>query len=59
MRKEDHGRLYDALAERVWAAVVDSAIFRATVYRMIADYLAEHASAAARREDTQTETRAD
>jgi hypothetical protein len=42
-RKPDQGRLYDALAERVWAAVVESEAFRATVFKLIAEYLKHHA----------------
>jgi hypothetical protein len=42
-RKPDHGRLYDALAERVWAAIEESDIFRETVFKLIAEYLKQHA----------------
>lgn len=42
-RKPDHGRLYDALAERVWAAIVESEVFRETVFMLIAEYLKRQA----------------
>ena len=41
-RKPDNGRLYDALAERVWAAMVESEVFRETVFKLIAEYLKQH-----------------
>jgi hypothetical protein len=36
---QENGKLYDALAERVWAAMVNSAAFKRRVFELIAEYL--------------------
>jgi hypothetical protein len=35
----ENGKLYDALAERVWAAVMNSAAFKQRVFQFIDEYL--------------------
>ena len=38
---KSEGKLYDALAERVWAVIVASGAFKAAVRAIVAEYLAE------------------